>query len=327
MKTAGKFACLVLSLVVFNSIFANSIQQRFEKFIHNVKKEAITKGVSQQTVDKYLSNLKAPTPRHNRVIRDLHHQAQKVLTFEEYFNQLASKEKIAKAQRLYKEHYNLLMQVYQRYEVAPQIIVAIWGIESDFGKDTGDFSLIHSLAILAFQQHRSAFYRLELISALKMLDHKIVIPEQLKSSFDGGMGQTQFEPTAYLTYAVDFNHDGFPNIWTDLPDVFASIANYLRLNGWKKDQTWGMEVKLPKNFDVKRATIHKQYPISYWKKLGVKQLNGKELPSIKGSTSILLPSGIEGPAYLALPNFFVLLTWNHTIFEGLSLGLLANKIP
>ncbi|GAG99485.1 unnamed protein product, partial [marine sediment metagenome] len=208
----------------------------------------------------------------------------------------------------------------------PRFIIALWGIESNYGRYTGSFPLIRSLAILGYHHHRAKFYQRQLLDALVMLDRPKVIPEQLKSAWDGGMGQTQFEPAAYLTYGVDFDNDGLANIWTSLPDVFASIANFLHKNGWNGKENWGIPVKLPKNFPADKAGLPGKNSISYWRHLGVTQNNGQPLQEVSGNTVILLPSGIKGQGYLIYPNFRKLMRWNNIIFEGLCVGILADSI-
>ena len=319
------FSAFIL-LILSTSANAAPQHSKFEKFLTGVRKEALSLGLSKKTVHKYLTHLKLPEPiKKTTVVKRQKHQAQAVLSFDAYLNRLAPKGKIKRAQKEYQRHKTLLLQIYRRYQVQPGVIVALWGLESDFGDYTGDFPLIRSLALLAFHHHRSKFYRRQLIDALMILDKNHVIPQMLKSSWDGGMGQTQFEPSAYIHYAVDYDHDGFKNIWTSFPDVFASIANFLHLNGWEGTQNWGIEVKVPKNFPTKLANKHIKYTINKWRQLGVRQLNGEKLTMIKGKAALLLPNGIKGRAFLVYSNFDVLLRWNNTTFEALVTGILSDK--
>jgi membrane-bound lytic murein transglycosylase B len=182
------------------------------------------------------------------------------------------------------------------------------------------------IAILAFQKHRSAFYRKQLIAALTILDAKKIIPQELKSTFDGGMGQPQFEPSVYLQYAVDFDGDGFKDIWTSMPDAFASIANYLMKNGWQPGQPWGFKIKLPSHFPAQLTGRANKHPIKVWQDLGVTLTNGEPLPNLHGNTAVLLPSGANGTAYIVCCNFYALMNWNNTTFESLVVGLLADSL-
>lgn len=321
---------LLLVVILIIITFAINHQQRklsFLQFIQKAEQEAIALGISKKTVEKYLSDLKLLEPiQKTVVIKRETHQAQAILNFQQYIKRLIPKNKIKKAREEYQRHRILLLEIYRQYNVQPRFIIALWGLESNFGEDTGHFPLIESLAMLSYRHHRSRFYRRQLIDALKILDHPAVIPPMLLSSFDGGMGQPQFEPAAYLRYAVDFDHDGFANIWTNLPDVFASIANFLHLNGWDGSQSWGIEVKIPKNFPTKLANEHIEYSIQKWNSLEVRNLDGSKLKNIKGNAAILLPSGITGPAFLVYPNFKVLLRWNDTTFESLTAGVFSDKL-
>lgn len=327
MKPSKITSIAIIAIIIVSVAFAVTKKPTFQEYIAGVKKEAISLGVSLKTTHKYLDNLKTPKPAEKSIyIKRQKHQAQAVLSFREYQKQFISSAKLPYARRQFRKHLKLLKQIEKDYLVQPRFIVALWGIESNYGRHTGNFPLVRSLAVLAYHHHRSKFYRRQLLDALSMLDRPKVIPEQLKSAWDGGMGQTQFEPSAYLSYAVDYNKDGFKNIWTDHSDVFASIANFLYRNGWNSKQTWGIPVKLPKNFPIKQAGRSFTYTVTHWQKLGVRQTNGKPLTLVKGKTAILLPDGIKGDAYLVYPNFTVLLRWNNTTFEGLSTGILSDKI-
>jgi len=327
MKLIKITTILVFTIIAVSIVFAVTKKPSFNAFISSVKQDAIKKGVSPKVANKYLNHLTLPKPEKESVIVHLQkHQAQKVLSFAEYRQQFLNKANIPYAQQQYKRYYTLLKGIEKKYQVPGQIIVSLWGIESDYGRDMGSFPLVRSLAVLAYHHHRSEFYKRQLIDALIMLNRPKVIPEQLISAFDGGMGQAQFEPSAYLSYAVDYNHDGFKNIWTNQADVFASIANFLHQNGWNGQQSWGMLVKLPKNFPMKQAGRDFKYTVNHWKKLGVTKMNGKPLENVKGKTAILAPNGKNGQAYLVYPNFKVLLRWNNTTFEGLSTGILSDKI-
>ena len=328
MKLIKVTAIAILAIAAVSIVFAVTHKKpSFQQYIAGVKKEAISLGVSTKTANKYLNHLKPPPPPKKAVvIQEQRHQAQAVLTFKEYKKQFIAKSSLPHGRRQYQKHLKLLKRVQKDYQVPPEIIVSLWGIESNYGRYTGDFPLIHSLAVLAYNHHRSKFYRRQLLDALIMLNHPKVIPEQLKSAWDGGMGQPQFEPASYLAYAVDYDKNGFKNIWTSMPDVFASIANFLHSNGWNGKQTWGIPVKIPKNFPIKQAGRSFKYTNKHWQKLGVKQKNGKTLPPVQGKTAILMPDGIKGSAYLVYPNFKVLLRWNNTTFEGLSTGILSDRI-
>lgn len=326
MKLIKITSIAIVAIIMISVAFAIMKKQTFQEYIAGVKKEAISKGLSPATANKYLDNLKSPKPPKKSVyIKIQKHQAQAVLSFQEYKKNFITKVTLFYGKIQYRKNLKLLKQIEKEYPVQPRFVVALWGIESGYGRHMGNFPLIRSLAILAYNRHRSDYFRQELINALTMLDRPKVIPQQLKSAWDGGMGQAQFEPSSYLYYAVDYDKDGFKNIWTSRADILASIANFLYAHGWNNKETWGIRVKLPKNFPIKDAGRSFKYTIKHWKDLGVLKANGKPLDPIKGKTAILLPEGIKGEAYLVYPNFKVLLHWNNTTFEGLSTGLLSDK--
>ena len=318
---------IITAVIILFSTRASQQQPSFNQFINQMAQRALKQGVSQNTIDRYLKTIQPPKAiQKTRVVKQHQHQAQKELTFDVYLKRLVFPKRIKEANELYQKNQSLLQEISQKYGVDSRIIVALWGIESNFGRYTGQFPLIQSLAILAYTSHRAEFFQKQLIAALKIFDQNKVIPPMMKSAFDGGMGQTQFMPEIYLAFAVDYRGDGFKDIWTDQADVFASIANYLNQHGWQTNQPWFTRVKLPDNFPIKLAGRNIKSPISDWIKLGVTRLNGKPLANIAGETAILLPAGQDGPAYLIYPNFYVLLRWNNTTFENLAVGTLANDI-
>lgn len=296
--------------------------QKFEKFVDDLRKEARQKGISEKTIKKYLTGLIAPRVQ---AIHNVHHQAQAGMSFKHYMKVFIPHSSVIKGRTYMKKYHTLLLRVQQRYHVQPRFVVALWGFESDFGKITGHTPIVPSLVTLAYQHHRSNFYRAQVLAALKMLDHQ-VIPQQSIGMWDGGMGQPSFEPIAYLHYGVDFDNDGFANIWTSMPDVFASIANFLHKNGWNGKQTWGIEVKIPANLPTKMVGRHKSFTIAQWQASGVRTVHGGKLSPINSKASLLLPSGPKGRAFLVFDNFKVLLRWNNTTFEGISVGLLSDHI-
>jgi len=302
-------------------------QVSFKDYIKQVAKQAEKKGVKEETINQYLLSITPPkAPKKSKQVKDLKHEAQDVLTFKQYMAQFITKDKIAQGRKLYKKHLPLLKKVQRTYHVQPEFIVAIWGIESDFGKFTGNFPLVRSLALVSYAKPDSAYLKTQLIDALIMLDRPVVIPQQLKSAFDGGMGQTQFEPSSYLQYGVDFDHTGFSDIWTSLPDVFASISYFLQQNGWVGQQPWGMPVTLPENFDKNNEGLKVKKFNRDWNSLGVRQLNGKKLPALPGKTSILTLPWKGSPTFLVFQNFRTLLDWNNTNLEALAIGYLADAI-
>ncbi len=317
---------LLIGLICFlnltTAFCAPSAQQQFNQFVQQIRIEAKQQGISDKTIDTYLTGLKAPEAHTLTIYKT---QPLKTMSFQKFVGTLTSTHFVRHGKRALKKYHNLLLKIQAKYHVQPQYIIAIWGIESDFGSDVGHTAMIPSLVTLSYKHARAAFYREELFAGLKMLDQQ-KIREQAYSTWDGGMGQTSFEPTAYNTYAVDFDGDGFKNIWTSMPDVFASIANYLHQYKWNGQQTWGYAVKLPKNFNYQHSGRDFKRPINYWKKIGLVKINNQPLPASTIQAAVLLPATKNGPAYLVLPNFFCLMHWNDTYFEAIAIGALADKI-
>ncbi len=208
--------------------------------------------------------------------------------------------------------------------MAPRYIVALWGIETDFGRVTGTFPVISALATLAYDGRRAAFFRRELINALLIVDRRHIDPRRMIGSWAGAMGQSQFMPSSFLAYAVSYRGDGAPDIWNRLDDVFASIANYLASVGWRDGVGWGDAVTLPPGLDAAAQTGLR--PIDDWSRLGVRRVDGKRLPPDAGKAGLVLPAGTDGPAFLAYDNFRALLKWNNSKYFAIAVGYLADSL-
>ena len=295
---------------------------RFGDWLRDLKTDARAAGISPRTLDAALAGV-TPLPK---VIELDRKQPEFTLTFQEYLDRVVAQRRIELGRDRLAQRRPLLEQVAQRYGVAPRYIVALWGIESDYGQQTGGFSVVASLATLAYDGRRSSYFRGELLDALRILDHGDVTPAAMKGSWAGAMGQSQFMPSAFLRYAVDFNGDGRRDIWSDGPDLFASIANYLVQFGWHPDQGWGRSVLLPPGFDSALAGLDTLRPIAEWQALGVRRVDGSALPPDDPPAALLQPAGSDGPAFLVTDNFRVLLRWNKSNFFAAAVGLLADSI-
>ena len=212
-----------------------------------------------------------------------------------------------------------------RYGVPSHVLVAIWGVESNYGGLTGNIPAIDALATLCFDGRREAWARSELLAALKILQSGDIARTQMVGSWAGAMGQTQFLPSVFLAYAVDADGDGRRDIWGSMADVMASTANYFAQAGWQPGQPWGVEVKLPPNFDVGRADSAERQTSAKWLDEGVQGLDGAPLPEFADS-AIMLPAGARGPAFLVGPNFRVILRFNNSGSYALAIGLLAQRL-
>nr|WP_096664339.1 lytic murein transglycosylase [Polaromonas sp. AET17H-212] len=212
-----------------------------------------------------------------------------------------------------------------RYGVPAEILVAIWGMESNYGSNTGDIPTIDALATLGFEGRREAWARTQLLAALKILQNRDIERAQMLGSWAGAMGQTQFLPTNFLAYAVDADGDGRRDIWGSLPDVMASTANFLASAGWQAGQPWGLEVRLPSGFDLALADAEVRQPASAWAAQGVQSMDSAPLPALADS-ALLLPAGARGPAFLVGPNFRTILRYNNSTSYALAVSLLAQAL-
>jgi peptidoglycan lytic transglycosylase B len=292
----------------------------FSTFIAGVRQDALAAGIKPATLDRAFAGLR-PIPRVLELDRK---QPERVLTFAEYMERLVPPQRVETARAKLAENRPLLDEIGKKYGVQPRFIVALWGVESDFGRGMGGFPVIGALATLAYDGRRSAFFRKELINALKILDHGDIAPEAMMGSWAGAMGQSQFMPSSYLSYAVGWRGDGRRDIWNRKEDVFASIANYLARVGWRGDQTWGREVRLPPGFNRSLAGIDAVKPLAEWQRLGVRRADGGDLPAAESAAALVLPGGEDGPALLAYENFRTILKWNNSLFFASAVGRLAD---
>jgi membrane-bound lytic murein transglycosylase B len=297
----------------------------FAVWLQGVAQEARADGISQATIDRAFRNLK-PIPR---VIELDHRQPEVKLHFEDYLGRIVTDARVAQARRHMVTDRAILAEVSTRYGVQASYIVALWGMETSFGAQPGNFPIIASLATLAYDGRRAAFFRTELIDALKILDQLGIPPEKLRGSWAGAMGQTQFMPSSFLRYAVDYTGDGAPDIWTNKPDVLASIANYLAKSGWDAQNPWGLEVTLPDGFDaalVGNLGGDHDMAMPAWQALGVRAADGGDLPNLRGTLRLVQPGGKDGPTYLVTGNYRALLSWNRSLYFATAASFLADRI-
>jgi membrane-bound lytic murein transglycosylase B len=306
----------------------------FKEWLNGVRDEALTRGIRVEIVDEALAGLEEPMPV---VLERDRSQAEVVLPLETYVSRRLTRTIVRNARTKYAEHRTLLRQVSEKYGVPPQVIVAIWGIESNFGRFSGVRPTVPALATLAWDPRRSTFFRGELFDALEILNRGDITLPSLKGSWAGAMGQPQFMPSSYLRFAEDFDSDGRRDIWSSAPDVFASVANYLKGHGWTTGDRWGREVRLsgdlpqrvaaeiPRREGTCRATREMTVPVSLddWQQKGVRLPGGGNLPKADRSASLV--SGASRH-FLVYGNYDVLLDYNCAHAYALSVGLLADAI-
>jgi membrane-bound lytic murein transglycosylase B len=294
----------------------------FADWMQGLRQEAAAAGVSQQTLDAALTGIEP-----NQKVLDLDRgQPEVTITFAQYAARTVTKQRIAEGRKLLEEYRPLLDKVGATYGVQPPFIVALWAIETDYGQFTGGYSVIDSLATLAYGSSRQEMFRSELIDALKILQQKAIAPAAMTGSWAGAMGQCQFMPSSYLKYAVAYSGSGQPDIWTNQADVFASIANYLASSGWRSDRGWGRRVHLPPGMSESLIDWKTVRPLSQWRTLGLTNADGSALPASDEPAALVAPDGPSGPAWLTTSNFKVIMKWNRSTYFAVSVGLLADGI-
>jgi membrane-bound lytic murein transglycosylase B len=301
---------------------AGAEQAGFAEWLAAFRRDAAAQGITPATLDLALNGLQ-PVQR----VLDLdRHQPETTITFAQYIDKSVNPHRVAEGRQRLHDNRVLLQAIGARYNVQPRFIVALWGLETDFGAFTGGFSIIAALATLAWSSSRPALFRTELIAALTMIDRYRFTPEDLKGSWAGAMGQTQFMPSSYLKYAVDYRGAGRPDIWSAPEDVFASIAHYLAEEGWDGALTWGREVMLPPSFapDLLGGKVLK--PVADWQALGVRRRDGGDLPRAALEAGLVRPGAVSGPVLMTYGNFRVIMKWNHSTYFAASVSYLADKI-
>jgi len=248
------------------------------------------------------------------------------MTFAQYKDRIVSAQRINQGRHEFRKHRAILDRVGAAYGVQPQYIVALWGIESNFGSNTGGFDVIDSLATLAYEGRRAEFFTDELIKALKIIDAGHISAANMKGSWAGAMGQSQFMPSSFLNFAQDFNGDNKKDIWGTHADVFASAANYLARSGWAGDERWGRLVSVPSSIPESAMERTNKKPLSEWARLGVTLPNGAPLPMADMRAGLVAPDGMNGPKYLTYGNYDVIMKWNRSTYFATSVGLLADAI-
>jgi membrane-bound lytic murein transglycosylase B len=300
---------------------ARADEQSFAQWRAGFRAEALAAGIEPATFDLALARI-GPMPE----ILDLDHRQLEIkLDLRRYLARIASPERRRGVAENLAKNRELLDQIGRRYGVQPRFIVALWGIETSFGRSPGNFPVIAALATLAFDGRRATLFKRELIAALRIVERDHVSPDQMLGSWAGAMGQCQFMPSSFLDYAVSYDGSGRPDIWENRADVFASIANYLAKLGWRDGEGWGRLARVPKNLPASLVGIDVVKPLTQWRRLGVKRANGDALPPGKMEASLLLPEGKGGPAILAYPNFRTILKWNNSVAFAAAVGLLADS--
>ena len=322
---------LITVIALSNIIYSVNLQaddlSTFDEWLLNIENLAIERGISKITADNALNNLE----RNPRVIELDRDQPEFTLTHEEYLNNTVTENRAKKGKDLYNEHKILLNKIRKEFGVQERFLLSLWGIETSFGRYTGSFNVVRSLATLSHDLRRRDFFTDELLNALQIIDEGHINVQDMNGSWAGAMGQNQFMPSSFLNFAYDFDEDGRKDIWNTLPDIFASSANYLSQSGWDDNLTWGREVIITNDIDKSLITtsakkINVSKSLNEWSSLGVKKTNGQFLPDKNIQAYLVYPDGEKGKKYLVYENFKVLMKWNRSLFFGISVGTLSDMI-
>lgn len=326
LRSASHVLFMVLSLLAasgepaFAKAEKKSADHAFRAFIQRLWPEAKSHGVSRETFDHAFRGVTFDP----KVIAQTERQAEVIKPIWSYIDGAVSAERVAKAQDKAEAYRIWFKKAQEKYGVDPSIIVGIWGLETDFGGFVGADNVIRSLATLAYARFRDDYFKDELIAALEILQEGDVSARGMKGSWAGAMGQTQFMPSSFLKYAVDFEGHGKRDIWASAPDAIGSTANYLKEHGWRDDEPWGVEVVLPQDFALTAADALDYAPFSAFTRRGVTRADGRPLPP-KGEAQLLIPAGLRGPVFLVTPNFKVIKSYNNSTPYALAVALLGDR--
>lgn len=298
-----------------------SAEESFEEWLSGFRLEALRQGISPETLQLAFSELRPI----QRVIELDRSQPEFTLGFNQYLAQVISDLRVRKAKKMLYRHSEALGNIRQRFQVQPRFLLALWAIETDFGRNRGGFPVIDSLATLAHEGRRREYFSRELLDALRIVDAGYAEPARMMGSWAGAMGQLQFMPSKVLKYWVDYDENGRADIWESPDEALVSAGNYLSALGWNGGQTWGRRVKLPAGFDMGLAGLNTRKKLDQWQRLGLRRPGGGDLPNADMEASLIIVEP-GGPAFLVYDNYRALLEWNRSHFFAVSVGKLADRI-
>lgn len=299
-----------------------SLSETFNYFKEEIRKKAIENGISASFLNKVIPQMELL----HSVKKADREQSEFLLTFWDYTDRTISPYRIQKGKEMMRTHRVLLDRISKKYKVPKHYLVAFWGLETNYGQFKGNVDTLNALVTLAYDQRRRSFFTRELLTFLKIMEREQV--SSIKGSWAGAFGNFQFMPTTFEAYAVDEDQDGRKDIINSLPDSFASAANYLSKMGWKEGEKWGREVRLTKPLDWNKISHDKPHTILEWSKMGVQPADGTKWKknSLMMQASLILPMGVNGPAFLTYSNFNIIMRWNRSYLYALSVGILADRI-
>lgn len=315
---------LVLGLGLASALplHADTPAPDFQQCLAGLQDQARTQGRSDETVEVLIPSLVQQT----RVLELDRQQPEFMQTFGRYLAIRVTDARIATGREKLAQNRDLLDALQRQYGVPAPVLVAFWGLETNYGGYLGNTPSLDALATLACDPRRSAFFTTEFLTALELLEREGLAPTSMRGSWAGAMGHTQFMPSTWDRYAVDGDGDGRVDLWASEADALASGANFLAELGWVPGLRWGREVRLPEAFDYALAGDGTRRPLAAWADLGIRQANGAPLPQAEVDAKLVVPAGADGPAFLVYRNFDVIMGWNRSESYALSVGLLADRI-
>lgn len=294
----------------------------FEQCMAQLRAQADEAGIPAQVISHSLNTVKL----NERVIELDRSQPEFTSSFSDYYTRRVSETRIETGRKKYREQQPLLQALTREYGIPGHYLVAFWGLETNYGGFLGSIPVLDALSTLACEGRRGDYFSGELMNALRIIQSGDVEASQMEGSWAGAMGQTQFMPAIFLKYAIDHDGDGRRNLWKSEDDALASAANFLQGLGWQREQRWGREVTLPDDFDFQLTGFAHQRSLNDWAKLGVRMPNGQPLPQADMEAALVVPSGHNGPAFLAYQNFRVIMGWNRSESYAIAVGRLADRI-
>ena len=300
----------------------------FSAWMKDLRAEARAAGISEATLDSAFKDVTLVP----RVVELDRNQPEFKMTLDRYLGKFVSPWRRDTAAKMLIEHADILDAVSAKYGVQKRYIVTFWGIETSFGKYLGSFNVPQALVTLAYDGRRSRYFRKELLNALRIIDEGHISADKMMGSWAGAMGQSQFMPSSFIDYAVDWDGDGKRDIWGTTADVFASTANYLAKAGWRDDITWGREVRIPPDLVIggmgatRLGKTKTRLALPAWQAAGVRNLDGSALPKRPLKARLVLPDGIGGRAFLAYSNYDSILRWNRSNYYAIAIGSLSDSL-
>jgi lytic murein transglycosylase len=297
-------------------------QSALDACVARLRTDAIARGVPRAAVERHLAGIE----RDPAVLESLDFQPEFRTPLWDYLAALVDTQRVDDGRAMIERWREVLSAVGTKYGVDAETVVAVWGVESDFGRSVGRRPIVRSLATLSCEGRRQAFFRNELLASLRILADGHVDPAAFNGSWAGAFGQTQFMPTTFLEAAVDFDGDGRRDIVGTVPDALASTANYLRRAGWRTGEPWGWEVRLPEGFDASLAGRSKRRPLADWAARGIRRVDGRPIEALQTASALLLPAGPAGPAFVVLRNFDAVYAYNAAESYALAIVHLADRL-